>query len=353
MKVTTILLCAVVFALGCGASPGALDKPSPREPAAPLVVRSLVLPGGGPAGVSMDYLACDRPAGRVWVPAGNTGSVDVIETATDKITRIEGFPTAEVERDGKKRVVGPSSVTLGEGFAYVGNRADSQVCAIDARTLRKGACVALPTPPDGLAYVSTTKEVWVTTPRDQSITILDVTNPTAPALHGKIALQGQPEGYAVDEQRGVFYTSFEDADRTLAIDVRARRVSATWDPQCGEAGPRGLIVDPASRFVVVACTDHLVSLDGAHDGRRTATLPLGAGIDNIDFLPARHEVYVAAGKDQKLAVARLGEDGSLTVTASATTSPGARNVVADQAGNAYLADSAQGRILVVARAVRP
>ena len=70
-------------------------------------------------------------------------------------------------------MVGPSSVTIGDGVVYVGNRADSSVCAFDARSLAKGACHKIDSMPDGLAYVAPRQEVWVTTPRDKSIRILD------------------------------------------------------------------------------------------------------------------------------------------------------------------------------------
>jgi hypothetical protein len=52
---------------------------------------------------------------RVWVPAGNTGSVDVVDTTSEKITRVEGFPTAEFERGGTKRTVGPSAAKRDRG----------------------------------------------------------------------------------------------------------------------------------------------------------------------------------------------------------------------------------------------
>src|SRR5262249_15168379 len=144
----------------------------------------------------------------------------------------------EVERNGRKRIVGPSSVVVGDGFVYVGNRGDSSVCAIDAATLARGACVTLAGSPDGVVYVEPRKEVWVTTPRDQSITILDVSTPSAPKPAGEIKLEGDPEGYAVDPGRGIFYTNLEDKDRTLAIDAAKRQVIATWKPSCGESGPR-------------------------------------------------------------------------------------------------------------------
>src|SRR5262249_11964718 len=78
----------------------------------------LPLPGGGPDGVAMDYLAFDAHTGRVWVPAGNTGSVDVVDGETGKVVRIEGFATQTMERQGSKRVVGPSSATVGDGVVY-------------------------------------------------------------------------------------------------------------------------------------------------------------------------------------------------------------------------------------------
>jgi DNA-binding beta-propeller fold protein YncE len=298
----------------------------------------------------MDYLAIDRASGRVWVPAGNTGSVDVIEPGGDKITRIEGFPTKEVERNGKKRKVGPSSASIGDGFAYVGNRADSNLCAIDMKALSRGKCMKLASSPDGVQYVAATKEVWVTTPRDKSITILDASSPGALKAKGKIALPGEPEGYAIDNGRGIFYTNLEDKDRTLAIDVKARKVVSTWMPGCGEDGPKGLVLDLASTMLVVACTDHIEVMDAGHDGKVLAKLDTGPGVDNLDYVEARHEIFAAAGKAGQLTVAKLDPAGALSSIAVVPTAPGARNGVADANGNAYLTDSAGGRILMVVKA---
>src|ERR1700692_3479570 len=74
----------------------------------------LPLPGGGPAGITMDYLGYDPVTNTVWVPAGNTGSVDVVDAATKKVTQITGFPSGEMGSATRKRIVGPSSVTVGK-----------------------------------------------------------------------------------------------------------------------------------------------------------------------------------------------------------------------------------------------
>jgi hypothetical protein len=82
-----------------------------------FTMKPLPLPGANGL-VMLDYFAYDRASGRLWVPAGNTGSVDVIDTTTDQIKRLEGFPVAHVELRGKLQPVGPSSVSIGNGVVY-------------------------------------------------------------------------------------------------------------------------------------------------------------------------------------------------------------------------------------------
>ena len=311
-----------------------------------LVVRALALPGAPASGVYMDYIAYDPAHHRVWVPAGNTGRVDVVDVTNDKITEVDAFPTAEVERGGTKRTVGPSSATVGPGFVYVGNRADSKVCAIDSASLAKGACIKLDSMPDGLAYVAATRELWVTTPRDNSLTILDASAAGALTAKATITLDGQPEGFAVDEARRIFYTNLEDKDRTLSIDIRSRTVTKTWMPGCGKEGPRGLALDQEHAFLMVACPGRVIVLDAGHDGKLLSSVDTGEEVDNIDFVASRHELYAAAGGAANLTVAHLDAQGKLTPTATVATAPGARNAVATDEGTVYVTDSRGGKLLV-------
>src|SRR5439155_5512103 len=62
--------------------------------------------------VTLDYVAFDPATARLWVPAGNTGAIDVIETAT--VRQLGGQATAEFELRGKRGRLGPSSVAVGE-----------------------------------------------------------------------------------------------------------------------------------------------------------------------------------------------------------------------------------------------
>ena len=120
----------------CGSLAMAFTQAGAPAAPAPATVHALALPGAPPSGgVFMDYIAYDRVHHRLWVPAGNTASVDVVDTRTEKITQLAGFPTAEFERGGTKRTVGPSSASVGEKTVYVGSRGDSSVCALDSATL--------------------------------------------------------------------------------------------------------------------------------------------------------------------------------------------------------------------------
>ncbi len=302
-------------------------------------VRMQPLPGATTAGISMDYIAFDPATGSVWVPAGNTGLVFVIDAATGAIRQIPGFPTAEMGTGDRKRVVGPSSVAVGGGTAFVGNRGDSSVCAFDARSLAKGACHKLDSSPDGLAWVGDRSELWVTTPRDKSIRILDGKTLEQKA---RIAFDGNPEGFAVDGNRGRFYTNLEDKDLTLAIDLASHRTVATWKPACGEDGPHGIRVDTDAGHLLVACDDKVEVLDAAHDGSILSFVPTGGGVDDIDYAPATHRLYAGAAETGRLTIAALDPQGHLSVAAVVPTRAGARNPAVTDKGVVYLAHGRLG-----------
>ena len=336
---------ALLVAASASARPHKAPSPTAVTPKA-LTTHFVALPGS-PGRVGMDYLAFDPATRKLWVPAGNTGRVNVLDTVSGALVGVSGFPTREIERGGQKRSLGPSSAAVGDGVVYVGNRADSKVCAIDAASLKVGGCIAIASSPDGLAFVKREKELWITTPRDRSLTVLDANERETLKSKAEVHLEGEPEGYAVDQARGIFYTNIEDQDRTLAIDTATKKILATWKPGCGTAGPRGLALDGAHRFLFVACTDHVVTLDAGHEGAILGSVATGGGVDNIDYAPAQSLLFAAAGKTGTLTVARVDERGGLTAIAGALTKEGARVVVVDDQARAYVADSAGGRLVVV------
>src|SRR6266568_1667437 len=128
-------------------------------------LRPLSLPSAT-GSVALDYFAYDHATGKLWVPASNTGSVDVIDEATDAVSQVSEFQTGEIERRGRKITVGPTAASIGDGVVYIGDRGDATLCVIDAKNLARGECVPVsvdrPVTPDGVVYVAATRELWIT-----------------------------------------------------------------------------------------------------------------------------------------------------------------------------------------------
>jgi len=342
-KISLIALIHIVWGLraACAADSDFELKPIP-------------LPGASGA-AGLDYFAYDAGTGKVWVPASNLASVDVIDEKTDAVAQVTGFKTVEVERRGQKRTVGPTAATIGDGVVYIGNRGDATICAIDSKTLKRGECVPLSTDhslmPDGVIYVAATKEVWITTrPTSEdninaakSLQIFDASEPSRLKWKAKIPLENLAEGYAVDNGRGLFYTNVEEVGNTLAIDVRVKRIVSKWNPGSTEVG--GLALDAARGFLFVACGDHIVNLDAGHDGQVLDSIQTGAGLDNIDYSAEKKLLYAAAGQATTLTIAEVGDNGKFHLKATVPTAKGARSVAAGKGETAYLIDPVEGRIL--------
>jgi DNA-binding beta-propeller fold protein YncE len=303
-------------------------------PATNYTVHTLALPDNGTGDVSMDYIAFDPATNSLWVPAGNTGAVDVVDVSTGNVRRILNLPTEQVQARGGTRVLGPSGVSIGEGVVYIGNRGGSEVCAFDARTLAQVACHHLDSRPDGVAYVAPTREVWVTTPGEQGIRILDG---TTLAQKTKLTYPGNPEGYAVDAKRGRFYTNLEDKDRTIAIDLKTHETVATWNPACGGGGPHGLGLDAAAGHLFIGCDAAAEVMNVGGDGAVLSKVETGEGVDDIHYVPTTHLLYVGAARAAKLTIARADSAGKLTTVVQVPTQNGARNGVVTKDGTIYLA----------------
>jgi len=327
-------------------------------PASDYELKRINLPGATGA-VALDYFAYDRATGKVWVPASNTGSVDVIDENTDAVSQITGFPTGDIERRGRKITVGPTAASIGDDVVYVGDRGNATICIIDAKTLARGECLPVAQPnvpitPDGVVYVPATRELWLTlrtrsgdSAPAKSLEILDASDPHHLKPKTKIPLENLAEGYAVDNQHGIFYTNIEDAGKTVAIDVHTHKVIATWNP--GSSDLQGLALDNARNFLFVACGNHVVSIDAGHGGKVIDSITTGSGLDNIDYSSDRKFLYAAASQAANLTIAEVDDNGKFHLKATVPTVKGARGVVAGKGETAYLIDPAEGRILKLTR----
>src|SRR5437016_7616331 len=84
-------------------------------------LKPISLPGATTT-VALDYFAYDRATGKLWVPASNTGSVDVIDEATDAVSQVTGCQTGAVGLTGRNIKLGPPAGSIGDGDVHSANR---------------------------------------------------------------------------------------------------------------------------------------------------------------------------------------------------------------------------------------
>src|SRR5262249_4165848 len=89
----------------------------------------------------------------------------------------------------------------------------------------------------------------------------------------------------------------------------------------------------------VACSTRAEVLDAGHDGAVLSAIDTGDGVDDLDYAPATHLLYVGAPKAAQLTIARVDGKGRLALSAKVPTKTGARNGVVTKDGTVYLAHS--------------
>jgi DNA-binding beta-propeller fold protein YncE len=103
-------------------------------------------------------------------------------------------------------------------------------------------------------------------------------------------------------------------------------------------------VDQDSGYLFVACSTRAEVLDAGHSGEKLSSINTGDGVDDLNYSPATHTLYVGAAKDARLTVARVDATGKLSQVAVVPTHEGARNGVVTKDGTVYLAHSQLGKL---------
>jgi hypothetical protein len=99
-KVGAIALIQIVWASGARATDTNYE------------LKPISLPGATGA-VALDYVAYDRATRKLWVPASNTGSVDVIDEATDAVSQVTDLRRGRSScADGKSHSGQPRSALV-------------------------------------------------------------------------------------------------------------------------------------------------------------------------------------------------------------------------------------------------
>jgi hypothetical protein len=324
-------------------SPTKMTESSPTaQPAGPPRITPVALPDGT-GGIGFDDLRYDPTLGRLLVPAGRTGNLDLVDPQTLGVTSIGGFSAQQ--RFGGSHGEGTTSVDAGRGFLFAIDRTTMRLDVVDPSAGAIIASAQLASSPDYVRYVAATSELWVTEPDREQIEVFTLPDGKAPtpAHAAAIAVQGGPESLVIDSQRRRAYTHLWDG-ATVAIDLTSRTIVAQWPNGCN--GSRGIALDERRGWLFAGCAEGMgVVLDIDHGGRQLSSIRVGAGVDVIDYNPTLSHLYLPGATSATIAIIGVSATGELILLGTAATAPGAHCVVADAQNHAWVCDPDHGQLL--------
>jgi DNA-binding beta-propeller fold protein YncE len=304
---------------------------------------AIELPGGS-GGIGFDDLRFAPSTNVLLVPAGRTGTLDLVDPQTRVVSAIGGF--SKTEKFGGGHGEGTTSADEGRGYLFATDRDSKEVAVVDPRAGSIVSRAKLSASPDYVRFVAPTGEVWVTEPDAEHIEIfrLQGKSPVQPVAAGGIAVKGGPESLIIDAKRGRAYWHLWGGS-TVAIDLKTKGIVATWPNGC--KGSRGIALDEERGFLFVGCGEGKAVVLNTADGRQLSSAASGDGVDIIDYNPKLGHLYFPGGKSATMATFAVSPNGALSLLGTVPTAPGAHCVAADLSGNAYVCDPQKGRLLVL------
>lgn len=268
---------------------------------------------GGDGGT--DYLTAEPGTGRVFVSRAT--HVMVIDGATGKVLgdipdtpRNHGIALAPHSNHG-----------------FITSAGDSTVEMFDLKTLAVIRRIKIPTGGlDGIMYDDFSDRIILTNHSRPIGTAVALDAKTGDIVGTATLEDNGPEGAASDG-KGKIFVNNEGKSTIQVIDVRTMSVLASW-PLAPCDGPTGIAYDRATNRIFSGCGKTSVVVD-ATTGKVVATIANGDGVDALGWDSGEKLIYIPAGRDSNVTVAREDAPDKYTVVATVSTMRGAKTIAVD------------------------
>jgi hypothetical protein len=153
---------------------------------------------GGEGRIGFDDLGFSSYLHRVLVPAGGTGSLDLVDPDTRQLLRIRAAARSGTFGGGHGK--GITSVDEGHGFLFVTDRTALRLNVVDPKRRSVVSSAKLAFGPDYVRFVAETDEIWVTQPSAERIEVfrLQQIGTPKPSHADFIEVPGGPESLIID-----------------------------------------------------------------------------------------------------------------------------------------------------------
>lgn len=280
------------------------------------IANRISLPGEG----GWDYLAVDETNGRLFVSHGNAVNVVDLKAKTlcgtiEDTKGVHGIAFAD---------------DLNKG--YISDGRDSTVTVFDLKTMnKKGKIKVTGANPDAVMYDKFSHSVFVYNGRTSNVTVIDAKTDKVKAT---IPLDGKPE-FSQTDGKGIVYVNIEDKSKISVINASTCKVEKNWPLAPGEE-PSGLALDNVNHRLFAVCSNKLMMVLDAENGKIIAQLPIGDRCDGVAFDPGKKRAYSSNGDGTMTVVQQVSKD-EYKVLENFPTQKSARTIAVDKrTGNLYL-----------------
>jgi YVTN family beta-propeller protein len=210
---------------------------------------------------------------------------------------------------------------------FTTNGGDSTVSMFDLKTLALIKKIRVPSGGlDGIMYDDFSDRIILTN-HSRPIGTATAIDANTGEIAGEAQLEDNaPEGAASDG-KGKIFVNNESKNTIQVIDVKTMKVLASW-PIAPCDGPTGIAFDRASNRILSGCGKTSVAIDPA-SGKVVATIANGDGVDALGWDASEKLVYIPAGRDGTVTVARQDSPDKYTVVATVPTMRGAKTIAVD------------------------
>jgi WD40 repeat protein len=308
------------------------DAGTPVKPPLKLLRRipmpQVAIKGRGPR--NFDALTADVKNNRLFVAAQWHGSVEVYDMKTGKLIRsITGIgrPLDILYLDEVASIY----VTDGTGRPTLGVGETGAVRVYDGTTYKQAKTINLLPDTDSIAYDSATKLLYVKNGGEDAkipysfITILKTNGEKV----GEIKVDSDTIGDVVLESNGskVFVPDTDKKRKNKIIRVFDRNTHeqlASWpDPHGTHSGV--MDVDEKNHRLFAGEPEGLVTVFDTDTGKEVTTLPIGKGMDGLEYDEDSKRIYITCGDDGQIYVYEQKDPNHYQLLGKVPSGPKARS----------------------------
>ena len=272
------------------------------------VIKKITLGGDG----GWDALTFDAKAHRLYI----SRSTHVMVVDVDSGALVGDIP----DTPGVHGIAIVSALNKG----FTSNGRDSTVTVFDLKTLKALKRIPVGKNPDAIIYDRASKRVFTFNGMSNDATVID---PQSETVAGTISLEGKPE-FAEADENGHIFVNLEDKSAIAELDSRKLTVLARWTLAPGE-DPSGIALDRRHKRLFAACSNKMMVVMNADNGKVITTVPIGSGVDGAGFDAGTDMAFSSNGGDGTLTVVHEDSTEKFSVVENVITQRGARTMTVD------------------------